>query len=255
MVSDCLSYRLLPVRPGRARVRSRALWALVASSQPRRRRPESIPPEGNRRASGAERGGDRRVAPGGRGHRIRCADPVRARDGDAPGGVARGDVGVDGPRDGLIRGAPDARAARRWFPDAPAEDAQCASHHRPLGGDGRDAAPAPCRAECDTSPARGAWDDWGLVFPSATGEPWNRHNFYSGFRRVLARSDVNAPETTNWHSLRHTAASLWLRAGVDVFTVSRRLGHGSASFTMDTYGHLLRGQQQAAAEALDHLLG
>ncbi len=101
----------------------------------------------------------------------------------------------------------------------------------------------------------GAWDDWGLVFPSATGEPWNRHNFYSGFRRVLARSDVNAPETTNWHSLRHTAASLWLRAGVDVFTVSRRLGHGSASFTMDTYGHLLRGQQQAAAEALDHLLG
>ena len=49
-------------------------------------------------------------------------------------------------------------------------------------------------------------------------------------------------------------ASLWLRAGVDVFTVSRRLGHGSASFTMDTYGHLLRGQQQVAAEALDHLL-
>ena len=52
-----------------------------------------------------------------------------------------------------------------------------------------------------------------------------------------------------------TAASLWLRAGVEVFTVSRRLGHGSAAFTVDTYGHLLRGQQRAAAEALDHLLG
>ncbi len=99
-----------------------------------------------------------------------------------------------------------------------------------------------------------AWEDGGLVFPSDTGAPWNRHNFYSGFRRVLVRSDVVAPETVNWHSLRHTAASLWLRAGVDVFTVSRRLGHGSASFTMDTYGHLLRGQQQAAAEALDHLI-
>ena len=68
-------------------------------------------------------------------------------------------------------------------------------------------------------------------------------------------ADIVVPETINWHSLRHTAASLWLRAGIDVFTVSRRLGHGSASFTMDTYGHLLRGQQRAAAEALDHLIG
>ena len=99
-----------------------------------------------------------------------------------------------------------------------------------------------------------AWDNLDLVFPAATGKPWNRHALYSGFRRVLDRTSMEAPETINWHSLRHTAASLWLRAGVDVFTVSRRLGHGSASFTMDTYGHLLRGQQQAAAEALDHLL-
>jgi len=101
----------------------------------------------------------------------------------------------------------------------------------------------------------GSWADWGLVFPAPGGEPWNRHTFYDGYRRVLDRTDIVAPETINWHSLRHTAASLWLRAGIDVFTVSRRLGHGSASFTMDTYGHLLRGQQTAAAEALDHLLG
>lgn len=40
----------------------------------------------------------------------------------------------------------------------------------------------------------------------------------------------------------------------DVFSVSRRLGHASAAFTMDVYGHLLRGQQHQAAEALDHLL-
>ncbi len=99
-----------------------------------------------------------------------------------------------------------------------------------------------------------AWDDRGLVFPATDGQPWSRHTLYPGFRRVLEETDIEMPETINWHSLRHTAASLWLRAGVDVFTVSRRLGHGSASFTMDTYGHLLRGQQQAAAEALDHLL-
>jgi hypothetical protein len=36
--------------------------------------------------------------------------------------------------------------------------------------------------------------------------------------------------------------------------VSRRRGHASAAFTMDTYAQLLKGQQRQAAEALDHLL-
>jgi integrase len=59
----------------------------------------------------------------------------------------------------------------------------------------------------------------------------------------------------NWHTLRHTAGSQWILHGADIFTVSRRLGHASASFTMDVYGHLLRGQQREAAKALDHLIG
>ncbi|MEE2612082.1 MAG: hypothetical protein VYB24_07890, partial [Pseudomonadota bacterium] len=37
-------------------------------------------------------------------------------------------------------------------------------------------------------------------------------------------------------------------------TISRRLGHSSAAFTMDRYGHLLPGMQTKAAAALDHLL-
>ncbi|MGB7701875.1 MAG: tyrosine-type recombinase/integrase, partial [Pseudolabrys sp.] len=42
-----------------------------------------------------------------------------------------------------------------------------------------------------------------------------------------------------FHALRHTHASMLLGAGVDVLTVSRRLGHGKASVTLDTYGHLI----------------
>jgi integrase len=100
------------------------------------------------------------------------------------------------------------------------------------------------------------WRDQGLAFPGETGGPQYRQSFYRAFRRVvLEKTEIESPESVNWHSLRHTAASLWLRAGVDIFTVSRRLGHASASFTMDQYGHLLAGQQRAAAEALDHLLG
>ena len=41
------------------------------------------------------------------------------------------------------------------------------------------------------------------------------------------------------HSLRHSHASALIAAGIDPITVSRRLGHASASFTLHCYGHLL----------------
>jgi len=99
-----------------------------------------------------------------------------------------------------------------------------------------------------------AWGERDLVFTSSVGTPWFRRAFYRDYRRVLDRSGIDNPATVNWHTLRHTAASLWIRHGADVFTVSRRLGHASAAFTMDVYAHLLKGQQKVAAEALDHLL-
>jgi integrase len=98
------------------------------------------------------------------------------------------------------------------------------------------------------------WHDNDLVFPSLLGKPWIPRPFYKVYRRIVDESGIEHPQTVNWHTLRHTAASQWLRHGVDVFSVSRRLGHASASFTMDTYAHLLKGQQREAAEALDYLL-
>ena len=38
-----------------------------------------------------------------------------------------------------------------------------------------------------------------------------------------------------------------IRAGVDILTISRRLGHSKASVTLDTYGHLIEGADAAAA--------
>lgn len=98
------------------------------------------------------------------------------------------------------------------------------------------------------------WREHGLVFPSSIGTPWLARLLYRGYRDVLDRSGIADLDTVNWYTLRHTAATQWLRHGVDVFSVSRRLGHASASFTMDVYAHLLKGQQRQAAEALDYLL-
>ena len=38
-------------------------------------------------------------------------------------------------------------------------------------------------------------------------------------------------------------------AGVNVKVVSERLGHASVSFTLDTYAHVMPGQQAEAAAA------
>ncbi len=53
------------------------------------------------------------------------------------------------------------------------------------------------------------------------------------------------------HAWRHTHAGQLIRLNFDVLTISRRLGHSSASITLDTYGHLFKGSDERAAERID----
>jgi len=55
------------------------------------------------------------------------------------------------------------------------------------------------------------------------------------------------------HDLRHTHATLMLKAGVHPKVVSERLGHANIAITLDTYSHVLPGQQEAAAEKFDNI--
>lgn len=58
------------------------------------------------------------------------------------------------------------------------------------------------------------------------------------------------------HDLRHTAASLWIAAGVDIKTVSAWLGHSTAKLTLDTYGHLMgTDADRAALDRVNKALG
>ncbi|MCY1160010.1 MAG: integrase family protein [Citricoccus sp.] len=50
------------------------------------------------------------------------------------------------------------------------------------------------------------------------------------------------------HDLRHGTASLMTAAGVDVAVVSKVLRHATIKLTVDTYGHLLPGVGEAAAD-------
>ena len=55
------------------------------------------------------------------------------------------------------------------------------------------------------------------------------------------------------HDLRHSHASILFKPGVHPKTIQVRLGHTSIRTTMDIYGHLYEGVDEAAALALDAL--
>lgn len=91
----------------------------------------------------------------------------------------------------------------------------------------------------------------GRVFTNEFGAPLRPGSVGQAFRRLA--DDCDLPRI-RLHDLRHTHASHLLAAGVNAKVVSERLGHSSVSFTLDTYGHVMPGQQADAAEAAAALL-
>jgi hypothetical protein len=63
-----------------------------------------------------------------------------------------------------------------------------------------------------------------------------------GLEPALARAALGH---LRFHDLRHTAASLFISEGLNVVWVSRQLGHGSPSITLDTYAHLFAREEHA----------
>lgn len=95
------------------------------------------------------------------------------------------------------------------------------------------------------------WRDFGLVVDNADGSPVHPERLTQYFDRVAVRLGV---EGVTLHALRHFAFSTWLRAGVPVLVVSPMAGHAKASFTIDTYGHCIPEDQDAAVAAMDRAL-
>lgn len=69
-----------------------------------------------------------------------------------------------------------------------------------------------------------------LVFATRTGKPISHGNVLS--RGVYRGATTRASSRVSFHSLGHTHASLWIKDGGDVITLSKRLGHGSPQITM-----------------------
>jgi integrase len=97
--------------------------------------------------------------------------------------------------------------------------------------------------------ARGS--DEALVFPSAAGTPLGDANLYKIFKPAAKRAGV---PWAAFHTLRHTCATALFRAGKNPKQVQAWLGHHAASFTLDTYVHLIEDDVAEAPAALDALV-
>lgn len=87
-----------------------------------------------------------------------------------------------------------------------------------------------------------------LVFSTINGAPLSPDNLSRDWRRVVAALDLRRGK---FHALRHSHASALIASGLDVLTVSRRLGHGSPVVTLHTYAHLFAKTDEKAADAIE----
>ncbi len=98
----------------------------------------------------------------------------------------------------------------------------------------------------------GRLPDDALVFANFDGSPRKPHAISDAWRRAVKS---NGLPNVKFHSLRHSHASALIASGLDVVTVSKRLGHASPAITLSVYSHLFENTDDRAAAAIDDVLG
>jgi integrase len=87
-----------------------------------------------------------------------------------------------------------------------------------------------------------------LLFADLDGNPPSPGSYSSAWADFAKA--IDAPEVT-FHALRHTHASALIDAGVDIVTISRRLGHAKPDITLRVYAHLFQKDDSKAAAAIN----
>ena len=88
----------------------------------------------------------------------------------------------------------------------------------------------------------------GLVFTMPDGYPISSQWLNERGKTLMREAGVSP---VKFHALRHCATSLLLAKGVPVRQVQEMLGHATAGFTLNVYGHGDEEQRRAAAESLE----
>ena len=91
--------------------------------------------------------------------------------------------------------------------------------------------------------------DPDLIFANPNGTPLKPDSISSTVSRLCRK--LGLPRGASLHVLRHSHASHLLHEGVELLTVSERLGHSSVRTTAEIYAHAIRGKDDDAAKVLD----
>lgn len=95
------------------------------------------------------------------------------------------------------------------------------------------------------------WQDTDRLFTTWNGTPMYPDTISGWFADFIRK---NGFPKVSLHSLRHSNATLMIAEGVDIRTVSQRLGHADTSTTLNVYAHALKSRDIEAAEKLESAL-
>ena len=95
------------------------------------------------------------------------------------------------------------------------------------------------------------YQDQGLVFPGPFGGPLDPSVLTRNFQKLARRAGYLG---IRLHDRRHGHAASLIKAGAHSRVIQGRLGHASAAFTQQVYGHLSVGLQSQAANAFAKLM-
>ena len=93
--------------------------------------------------------------------------------------------------------------------------------------------------------------DESTVFARWNGEPRSPSRVSQDFAAAMTALQLDC----TLHGLRHTHASQLIAEGLDVLTISRRIGHASPAITLNVYGHLFKNTDSRAAEIIEAAFG
>lgn len=95
------------------------------------------------------------------------------------------------------------------------------------------------------------YSEQDLVVAKENGRPIHPDSFSQAFQRLVKNAGLRR---IRLHDLRHTHATLAVKAGVPLKVISERLGHESPAFTLKQYAHVIPGMQAAAATHIAELV-
>lgn len=96
-----------------------------------------------------------------------------------------------------------------------------------------------------------AWQESGLVFTNELGEHLTHNTVYLEYKKIVRT--IGRPDA-RFHDLRHSYAVAAIKSGDDIKTVQGNLGHATANFTLDVYGHVTDQMKRDSADRMERFI-